>query len=365
MKLSIVILNYNVQHFLELCLRSVKKAIDSIEAEIIVVDNNSDDDSCTMVKSKFPEVILIENKENHGFSKGNNIGVNKATGEYLCVLNPDTVVAEDTFIQLIQYAESLSNFGIIGCKLIDGRGNYLPESKRNIPIVPVALKKMLGNSKDYYANHLKDSESGKVDVLVGAFMFMKTKTYAEVGRFDEDYFMYGEDIDLSYKVLNAGYQNYYYGNTSIIHFKGESTFKDAAYAKRFYGAMQLFYKKHFKSNFLFDTLVRLGIKLAHLKGNASKKNQQNPDQYYFISNKPSPELKSLMTKPLFIADKTEDIKHNSELIFDPETLNYKDIISTISNPILNSKATFKFLLKDSRIIIGSNDSVNRGEVIQF
>ncbi len=273
LKLSVVILNYNVRYFLELCLKSVESAIETIDAEIIVVDNNSKDDSCNMVKQLFPSVKLIENKTNSGFSKGNNIGVAQAKGEYLCILNPDTVVAEDTFTQLLDCVDAKDNLGITGCQLIDGKGEFLPESKRNIPTPKVSLKKMMGNAEDYYANHIGADATAKVDILVGAFMLMKKSVYDQVGGFDEDYFMYGEDIDLSYKVLKAGYHNFYFGNTSVLHFKGESTLRDAKYAKRFYGAMQIFYKKHFKQNLVFNTLVYLGIKGAYLTRKTHKAQQ--------------------------------------------------------------------------------------------
>ncbi len=216
MKLSVVILNYNVKFFLELCLKSVEQAITSIDAEIIVVDNDSLDGSCDMVKQKFPLVRLISNQDNVGFAKANNEGVKAAKGEYICILNPDTVVAEDTFVQLLEFAESKPDLGAIGCKLIDGSGKFLPESKRNVPVVKVALQKIFGNGKNYYANHINVNEIGKVDVLVGAFMLMKKDTYNQVNGFDEDYFMYGEDIDLSYKLLHSGFHNYYYGETTCI-----------------------------------------------------------------------------------------------------------------------------------------------------
>jgi len=242
LKLSIIILNYNVRYFLELCLKSVTAAIENIDAEVIIIDNNSKDDSCQMVKELFPEIQLIENKENLGFSKGNNIGVAQAKGEYICILNPDTVVAEDTFINLLKFADQQANIGIVGCKLIDGKGQFLPESKRNVPVVQVAFQKMIGNSVNYYANHLKEDEIGKVEILVGALMLMPKSVFHEVNCFDEDYFMYGEDIDLSYKVLKAQYDNFYFGDTTIVHFKGESTLKNKTYARRFYSAMQIFYK---------------------------------------------------------------------------------------------------------------------------
>jgi len=300
LKLSVIILNYNVQYFLELCLRSVEAAILNIDAEIIVVDNKSEDGSCQMVKTLFPNVNLIENQDNYGFSKGNNIGVLQAKGDYLCVLNPDTVVAEDTFLKLLEFSENKEKLGIVGCKLINGNGLFLPESKRNIPTVSVALKKIFGYSKHYYANHLSKNESGEVDILVGAFMLIKKNIYAKVGGFDEDYFMYGEDIDLSYKVLKAGYKNHYFSETSIIHFKGESTLKDHFYARRFYRAMQIFYKKHFKQNFLFDLFVWIGIKLAYVFRRIRKIETKNISEYIFISNRKNNKLESILSKKLIL-----------------------------------------------------------------
>ena len=188
MQLSIIILNYNVRFFLEQCILSVQCAIQELDAEIIVVDNNSSDDSCFMMKQRFPDVKLIENKENLGFPKGNNIGVAQAKGEYICILNPDTVIAEDTFIKLLKFAKQQKNLGIIGVKLIDGAGNFLPESKRGIPTPFVAITKIFGLYKwfpksttftKYYAKHLNENETGKVDILVGALMVIKKSNKTE------------------------------------------------------------------------------------------------------------------------------------------------------------------------------------------
>ena len=204
MQLSIIILNYNVRYFLELCVLSVQNAIQNIDAEIIVIDNHSQDYSCEMMKQRFPNVKLIENKENTGFPKGNNIGVNEAKGDYICILNPDTVVAEDTFTKVLAFAKKQNDIGIIGCKLIDGTGNFLPESKRGTPTPFVAFTKITGLYKifpktfgKYYAQHLSENESGKVEILVGAFMLMKRELYNEIGGFDENCLMYSDDIDLS------------------------------------------------------------------------------------------------------------------------------------------------------------------------
>ena len=217
MKLSVIILNYNVQYFLEQCILSVQRSLKSIDSEIIVIDNNSPDDSCAMVKAKFPEITLIENKENVGFSKANNQAVKIAKGEYVCILNPDTAVAEDTFVKALFYAESISNLGALGIYLMDGTGSYLPESKRNLPTPKASLLKLFGSGKSYYANHIAPKGDGEVAVLVGAFMLLKRKVYNEVNGFDEDYFMYGEDIDFSYKITKAGYKNHYLGHGLLSH----------------------------------------------------------------------------------------------------------------------------------------------------
>ncbi len=363
MKLSIIILNYNVCCFLELCLKSVEKAIQNIDAEIIVVDNNSEDASCNMVKTVFPKVKLIENKENSGFSKGNNIGVKQAKGEYLCILNPDTVVAEDTFTKTLNFTDGKSKLGIVGCKLINGNGLFLPESKRNIPTVNVALKKILGFSDDYYSNNLSQKENGKVDVLVGAFMVIKKEVYNEVGGFDEDYFMYGEDIDLSYKILKKGYENYYFGEATIIHFKGESSLKDRFYAQRFYAAMQIFYEKHFKQNMFFDMFVWVGIKLAYKFRKEQDAEIRNTSEYIFISNKKNKKLESILPKQVILKNNLDSVKSNSEIIFDANVLTYKEIINTIENNRKEDQITYKILPNNTNFIIGSDNGFKQGEVI--
>lgn len=350
---------------MELCLKSVQAAITNIDAEIIVVDNHSSDESCTMVKSLFPEVILIENKVNYGYSKGNNQGVAKAKGEYVCILNPDVVVAEDTFELLLNFADSQSNPGIIGCRLVDGGGTFLPESKRNIPLPKIALKKLMGNPNDYYANQIGEFKIGKVPIFVGAFMLMKKDVFNQVNGFDEDYFMFGEDIDLSYRIHKLGYNNIYMGCTTIIHFKGESTLKDKHYSQRFYGAMQIFYKKHFKSNFLFDTLVWTGIRVAYLLKAIPKVVKHKIERYVLVSDKIPNGLEHILQKPIQLGLDLESINEHTEVILDANMLSYKKIIEYISDPKLNSKAKFKILPKNSNFIIGSNSSKSRGEVIIF
>ena len=366
MKLSVVILNYNVKHFLQLCLQSVEAAIQPIEAEIIVIDNSSSDDSRLMVEKNFPNVKWIQNHENVGFSKANNQAVKEAKGEYICILNPDTVIAEDTFTTLLAFAESKENLGIIGCQLIDGTGKYLPESKRNIPTLQVATKKILGFSKTYYANHLEKDQIGEASVFVGAFMLLKRSVYNKVSGFDEQYFMYGEDIDLSYRVEKAGYTNYYYGKTIAIHFKGESTLKDQTYAKRFYGAMQIFYKTHFKRNIFFNSLV---FGATHILPLLSKPKEHmvshKVESYQLVSNKIYPKLQKTLNTNLELSDVFNEKSEQVEYILDANWLSFAQIIGIIKNSKKNKKSSFKILPKKTNFILGSDSSQNRGEVIHF
>ncbi|NNE30771.1 MAG: glycosyltransferase family 2 protein [Winogradskyella sp.] len=365
MKLSVVILNYNVRYFLELCLKSVATAIRDLEAEIIVVDNNSTDESCKMVRSLFPDVKLIRNQDNLGFSKGNNIGVTHAQGEYVCILNPDTVVSENTFKQLIDFADSKENPGLVGCQLIDGTGMFLPESKRNVPTLNVALKKLLGNTKQYY-NSLNKDAIGEVEILVGAFMLVKKEVYTSVGGFDEDYFMYGEDIDLSYKIYKSGFKNYYYGKSTVIHFKGESTLRDAQYAKRFYGAMQIFYKKHFKKNPLFSIMVWLGIKLAYVFRSSSTIKPLFIKHTYVISKHIDKNLQAKLNEPIYLQNLfLREISNNSKVVYDLNHLKYEAIIDDMKSKSNPRNIVFRLLPKNSNFIIGSDSAINRGEVIQF
>lgn len=365
MQLSVVILNYNVRYFLELCLKSVQAAISDIDAEIIVVDNRSDDDSCEMAKMLFPDVVLIENTENYGFSKGNNIGVKSAKGDYVCILNPDTVVAEDTFIQLLAFAQSKNDLGIVGCKLIDGKGHFLPESKRNVPTPLVSIKKILGHSNGYYANYLGEDETGEVSILVGAFMLLKRSVYNQVKGFDEDYFMYGDDMDLSFRIQKAGFKNYYHPKTTIIHYKGESTMKDKVYAKRFNEAMQLFFRKHFKPNLIYNSIIDLGIKALIALNPSQNVRKTEVASYVMFSESESMELKSQLEKPIHISSDKLEFKDHQEFIFNSENQSFKDIIQFMQFSSKKADLSFKIQPKGSRFIIGSNSSKGRGEIITF
>ena len=257
-KLSIIIVNYNVKHFLEQALLSVRKAAQGLEAEVWVVDNNSVDDSVPMVREKFPEVKLIANKDNPGFSIANNQAIRESAGAYVLLLNPDTVVEEDTFTQCLSFMDAHPEAGGLGVRMIDGSGKFLPESKRGFPSPWVAFCKTVGLSRlfprsrtfnHYHLGYLDEHEIAEVQVLSGAFMLLRRSALDQVGLLDEAFFMYGEDIDLSYRIIQGGYKNYYFPSTSIIHYKGESTKKGSLnYVKAFYTAMIIFARKHFQGD---------------------------------------------------------------------------------------------------------------------
>lgn len=371
MKLSVVILNYNVRYFLEQCILSVQAAIKNIDAEIILVDNNSQDGSCEMLKQNFPQVRLFQNQKNVGFSKANNQGVKEAKGEYICVLNPDTVVGEDVFEQTLKFAEENENLGALGVKLIDGTGNFLPESKRNLPTPKVSLQKILQKkTQNYYATNLSEDEVGKVPVLVGAFMLLKKSIYEEVGGFDEDYFMYGEDIDLSYKLTKAGYKNFYFGKTTVLHYKGESTAKDKEYLKRFYGAMRIFYRKHFSKNLFTDAFILAGTKLAELKDFSKIKKHEKAsielENHLLLSENMM--LKAVLEQKLketfqivpFQLFSASEV-NNSYIIFDNEKTSFSEIIKSLQH-LKNKQNIFRIKPVNCSFILGSDKSDSKGEV---
>ena len=271
MKLSIVIVNYNVRYFLEQCLFSVTKAVQNMESEIFVVDNSSVDDSVEMVREKFPGALLIVNKKNIGFAKANNQAIKRAKGEYILLLNPDTVVEDDTFEKVVAFMDAHPDAGGLGVKMVDGSGKFLPESKRGLPTPSTAFYKIFGLSalfphskrfSKYHLGYLDEDEIHQVDILAGAFMLLRKSVLDEIGLLDEDFFMYGEDIDLSYRITQAGYHNYYFPQARIIHYKGESTKKSSVnYVLVFYRAMAVFARKHFtaKNAGIFTFFISIAI----------------------------------------------------------------------------------------------------------
>jgi len=369
MKLSVIILNYKVPYYLLQCLQSVEKAIQHISAEIIVIDNNSKDESCQLVKQYFPNVILVQNKENTGFSKGNNAGIMLARGEYICLLNPDTVVGESVFQDLLKFAETKKDIGAVGVKIIDGAGSFLPESKRNLPTPLVALEKLFGIQKNYYSA-LKENETGKVAVLVGAFMLMKKDRYWEIGGLDEDYFMYGEDIDLSYKFSKAGYQNYYVGSTTVLHYKGESTAKDEKYRKRFYGAMKIFYQKHFQKTGLLNPLLNLGLGMAKIFHSTKKKEKTETafKNWYWVSSQNVPKPLNIKLDNSVVKISAEEIQHkniqHSKLIFDGESMTYQEILNTMEK-LKMMQNSFRIKPENFNFMVGSDHSKHQGEILKF
>lgn len=248
-------------------------AAKNLDIEVFVVDNNSVDNSVEMVREKFPQVKIIANKENVGFSKANNQALRKAQGEYQLLLNPDTVVEEDTFKKIIQFMDEHPEAGGLGVYMIDGKGNFLPESKRGLPTPLVAFYKIFGLSAlfpdskifgKYHLGYLDKNKIHEVEILSGAFMLLRKKAIDKVGLLDEDFFMYGEDIDLSYRIIKGGFKNYYFPETRIIHYKGESTKKSSInYVFVFYNAMIIFAKKHFsqKHASIFSFLINMAIYL--------------------------------------------------------------------------------------------------------
>ena len=272
-ELSIIIVNYNVKHFLEQCLCSVQKAIDYLNkpAEIIVIDNHSSDNSINYLKPNFPCAKFIGNTDNFGFSKACNQGYQLSAGKYVLFLNPDTIVPEDCLERCISFFENHHNAGAVGVKMLDGQGRFLKESKRAFPSPVTALFKLFGFARlfpsskllaRYHLGYLDKNETHEVDVLAGAYMMVRRSILSELKGFDEVFFMYGEDIDLSYRIQNLGYKNYYLPEVSILHFKGESTRKGSLnYVRMFYKAMNVFVRKHYGGGKagIFDFLIHLAI----------------------------------------------------------------------------------------------------------
>ena len=260
MKLSIVIVSYNVRGYLENCLQSVSRALEGIEGEVFVVDNHSDDDSVETVRTQYPWVRLIENQKNMGFSRANNIAIREARGEYVLLLNPDTIVEEATLREVLRFMDEHLKAGGAGVMMHNADGSLAPESRRALPTPWVSCLKMLGFTKRYYMSHLPWDQPGRIEVISGAFCFLRKKALDEVGLLDEDFFMYGEDIDLSYRLLKGGWENWYLPYP-ITHFKGKSTQKsDYRYVHIFYKAMLIFFRKHYSHLSIFYALpVKMAI----------------------------------------------------------------------------------------------------------
>ncbi|MFI5124641.1 MAG: glycosyltransferase family 2 protein [Chitinophagales bacterium] len=277
MVLSVVIVNFNVKYFLEQCLHSIKKALAQSallqgKTEVFILDNASEDGSIAFLEPLYPEFHFISNAENKGFAKSNNQALTNCSGRYILFLNPDTLVAEDSLDQCLSFFEAHQDAGALGVRMIDGCGHFLKESKRGFPTAGASFFKMsrlaavFPSSRifaAYYAGHLDPKANHSVEILSGAFMMVRKDVLDLTGGFDEQFFMYAEDIDLSYRISKAGFRNYYLASTTIIHFKGESTRRDIRYVYQFYFAMKQFMKKHFQgsSSSLLLYFLNLGVAL--------------------------------------------------------------------------------------------------------
>lgn len=269
MKLSIIIVHYNVPILLRNCINSLQKYIQNVDYEIIVIDNKSPDNSWKNLISEFSSVKFLESNENGGFAKANNLAAKSSSGEYILLLNPDTEFEGFYLKEILDFADGKQNFGCLGVRMHEKAGNFLPESKRAVPNMINSFEKLFinfkkNNRKSYYRTDISENEIAEVEVVTGAFLLIKKEIYQKFGGLDETYFMYGEDIDLCYTLLQNKLKNYYYGKASILHYKGESTVKDKIYLERFYGAMQIFLNKYYrKKSPLKFRILSIGLKLKY------------------------------------------------------------------------------------------------------
>jgi N-acetylglucosaminyl-diphospho-decaprenol L-rhamnosyltransferase len=385
MILSVVIVSYNVKYFLEQCLSSLKKAIEGISVdgaitEVYTIDNASSDGSVDFLESRYPDFHFIRNKENSGFAKANNLVLPLCKGEFVLFLNPDTILAEDSLQICISFLREHTDAGALGVRMIDGAGRFLRESKRGFPYPAASFFKMSGlthlfpRSKifsSYYMGHLDDDQTQTVDVLSGAFMMVRKTALDKTGGFDERFFMYAEDIDLSYRIYEAGFRNYYLPATTIIHFKGESTQKDIRYVKMFYSAMRLFMKKHFenKGNSPRLYLLNLGLRLRRsltffrlsFKNSASGLKANMPVFIKGIPGKEEDPIRKLKDYQVRFSDTEE--KADATIFFECPSLSWKTIINDIrTRP---GGRLYFFHGTGTRAIIGSISVRKLGQIIEL
>lgn len=325
MKISVIIVSYNAKDYLQFCLESCTKALLNCDAEIIVVDNNSTDKSLKSLTEIFSNVNFYFLEENIGFSRANNFGVDKATGDYILILNPDTIIPEDIFDELITFYNSKPNIGLLGTRLIDINGKFHEESKRNLPKPLNSILKLLKlNSKSkngYYNESLEADQVGQTAILVGAFMFTTKQKYLEIGGFDSRYFMYGEDIDLSYSYELAGYKNHYNGKLIVVHFKGKSTNVNSRYFSIFYNAMNQFVSKYYKNQPSKLLLLKLGITFSYIVA-----------RFKFIFYKTSNSNIDTKKSELYWLKKSEELNdlEAKHIVLSTNNFTYKEILKIIS-----------------------------------
>jgi len=389
--LSVIIVNYNVRYFLEQCLHSVQKAMEGIPGEIIVIDNHSADGSMDYLPPLFPGIRFIAQPENLGFSKANNLGWRMAKGDYVLFLNPDTILPEDSLRQSLSAMNADSRIGALGIRMVDGSGQYLPESKRGFPNPKTSFFKLSGLIHlfpaspvfaRYYLGHLSPLQSQEIEVLAGAYMMVQKKILEATGGFDERFFMYGEDVDLSYRIRLQGYKNWYLADSTIIHFKGESTRKDARYVALFYKAMVLFVEKHYGRQagwytFLLQAAIRARAALSFAAklvrpGRAATTRRTIA---VVIAGEPAAagEVQSILEKnnypvsSIYIADAGEPLlsligkQPVDEIIYCTGTATYKDIIRRLQE--LPPRVFCRFHAAGSRSIVGSHTKNTGGEAL--
>ncbi|MEO6315110.1 MAG: glycosyltransferase family 2 protein [Chitinophagaceae bacterium] len=391
--LSIIIVSYNVKYFLEQCLFSVQKAVSGMEAEVIVIDNNSSDKSVEYLQANFPAVRFVANRENAGFAKANNQGWRMAAGQQVLFLNPDTLLSEDSLYKSVRVLEEQAQVGALGIHMLDGSGRFLPESKRGFPSPRASFFKLSGlidifphlkAVSQYYLGHLPEKDNNEIDILTGAYMMVKKDVLEKTEGFDERFFMYGEDIDLSYRIKQAGYKNYYLAESSIIHFKGESTRKDIAYTKLFYKAMRLFVEKHYeKESRLFSVMVQMAIAMrgvVSFAGQVFRRRQPTQDADKLVQTivagahaETKKALEVLASQPIkrnIITvtgvreiEAVMQVQKTSEIIFCAGAISYKEIIQCIA--AMNGNIDYKFFAAGSYSMVGSISKNNSGETVVF
>lgn len=369
MKLSLVIVSYKVPYHLLLCLDSLERALKNISHEIFIVDNHSEDNSKLLINQHFSYVNFIANKKNVGFAKANNQAIKMAVGDYICLVNPDTIVAEDTFTTLLNKANQIEKHGILGVQMTDGTGRFLPESKVN-QLTPLrAAMRLLGFSKRYFNFSIPQNQINPTYTLVGAFMFFKKMHYQKVKGLDERYFMYGEDIDISHQFMQQGWQNYYIGIADIIHFKGESTLKNSAYLNRFFQSILIYFDTYYKYPKWVKFWVHLFFSIAKpiKKMQSSKKPKLELSEQTIVFSDHKSIEKQLATnnfrkvERLSTANFLNKSIKKSLIIFDMSCITYRQAIDYMKKYHTHQNS-YRFKPAKQNFLIGSDSKTSMGEI---
>lgn len=373
LKLSVIIVNYNVKYYLDQCIRSVLRAFEEMNtpAEIIVVDNHSADGSVDYLEQRYPQklypmVRFVRSAHNLGFARANNIAIRQSRGEYVLLLNPDTIVGEDALKASVDFMDAHEDAGAVGVRMLGAQGRRAMESRRGLPTPMVSFFKMLGFCNrwphhrlfgKYYMGYLPWDEPSQIEVVSGAYCMLRRKALDEVGLLDEDFFMYGEDIDLSYRVLKGGYHNYYLP-VDILHYKGESTQKSSfRYVHVFYEAMLIFFRKHYSGmTFLLSLPIKTAIyakALMALVGMLSERmrkslgffapSAEGAQHYVFVGSQEMQDacrdiarrlgLDAEFHDPEVLEDKIEATwseKNDNVLVLDADSMSYADMLKRMS-----------------------------------